>query len=413
MSTTILGTRFGKDPLDDPIVTEWDAVVGDGPLSDPDWDADRVALLRQFHALDDIPMPSPRFFDGLEQHLAGIAPAQLTLDRQTTDSIDSRKMPRRLSVVAPDRDNDPRVHRWMRLAAAAAMLAFVSLAGLFVLYRAVPSPSEAPAIPAAIVAQPELQPMMQFDFEPPLWGMPEATSWTHMDLSFVELAPGKSFSTDSSWYTSFDGPFLMVVLDGEVDLQLKGPAIVYPADRTRQPQPIDPGQTVRLGPNDAIVYSIMDTAIGVNPGTFPAIALFGLTGSQQVARSSPSAYSFPPDLGRGDFQYDDEMPSPSTTSATVSMEHLELEPYNSFVLDLDASLTYMPLFDSTHADGLSIAKGAFDGWAPNVQTIRISGPSGLRFIDPGPHTLFNLGPEPIDIYFLVIEPYSNLATPTP
>ena len=93
---------------------------------------------------------------------------------------------------------------------ALIVLAALLVAGLTVLLLAAPDAS-------AIVAKPEMQTMAQFDFRPPMWGMPEATAWTHMDFSIAKVLPGTSFDTNVGWYTSTDGPFLIVVLSGELE----------------------------------------------------------------------------------------------------------------------------------------------------------------------------------------------------
>jgi hypothetical protein len=406
MSGTILGRQFGKDPLDDPIVTEWDAVVGDEPWFDPDWDDDRVVLLRQFHAFDDVPMPSPRFFDGLEQHLAGIALAQSAPDRHASGPDDSKSTSGRLTRIAPNPAGGSRAHRWMRLPAAAVVLALLALAGSLVLYRAIPSPSEAPPIPAAVFPNPELQPMMQFDFEPPLWGLPEATTWDNMSLGFYEIDPSTSLDTDNDWFTGVSGPFLIEVVSGELEIETRGPTVAYRAGTRRE---IEPGQTVWLGPNDGIVYSTTDTAVVTNPDPTPATALFGIAG--MVDLDAPQGM-LPTVLMDIDWHFIDSFPAIPTAGATVSIQRLTLLPYDSYILD-PKDLLYLPAFRWGYYRGLSKAYGAIDGWSPDVKTTRVAESNGLRFLENGPITLFNLGEETIDIYFFVVEPYPNPATPTP
>ena len=346
MSTTILGIRFGKDPLDDPIVTEWDAVVGDGPFFDPDWDQDRVTLLRQFHALDDVPPPSPAFFEGLEQNLGGSAPEpRISAPRPT-----SMRAPGDLVEYAPPRATRTRLHQWMPFSAAAAVLAVIAVAGLLVLYRAVPAPSELPAIPAAPIPKPVLETMVQFDFAPPMWGMPEATTWTHMDFSIIELAPGNSFDTSAYWYTSAQGPLLLMVLSGELSMQPAGPALFYPdVEQQHSPEAISPGTPVAMTANSVIAYSIADTGTGNNPGSVPMVALIGLTGKEDL--SLP--YSMPTEVRSLSFEYVDGMPVPPTKGASVSIQRLRLAPFDSYVFDLDPNWRYLPALESPTGSGCS------------------------------------------------------------
>jgi len=303
-----------------------------------------------------------------------------------------------------------RTHRFS-LANPFVVLATLLVVGLAVLLRAAPGASAPAAIPAAVIPKPELQPMVQFEFLPPMWGMPEATTWTHMDFSIVEIAPGKSFDTGIGWYTSTDGPFLIVVLSGELDIDPNGPAIVYPADHTQQAQPIGSGISVSLGPNDAIAFSVVDAATGTNPGTEPLVALFALAGSEDF--SVPGAFSSPRDVTHPDFQYIDGMPVLPTAGATVSIQRVELHPYDSFVFDPAAIPHYLPALDPFHAQGLQMALGVVDGLSPALETIPVISSSNLMYPVLGPHTLFALGDDPVDLYFFFVEPYPASATPAP
>lgn len=287
---------------------------------------------------------------------------------------------------------------------AVLVLAVLLVAGLGVMLQAAAGAS-------AIVAKPELQTMAQFDFRPPMWGMPEATTWTHLDFSIAKIDPGKSFDTNVGWYTSTDGPFLIVVLSGDMDIAPNGPAIVYPADHTQQPQQLAAGVSAALGPNDAIAYSIADAATGTNPGTEPLVALFALAGSEDF--SVPGAFSMPGDVSHSDFQYIDGMQVLPTAGATVSIQRVELQPFDSFVFDPATISHYLPAIDLSRTQGLQMAAGVLDEWSPTIKTMPVGSSSALMYPDLGPHTLFDLGDEPIDLYFFVVEPYPDSATPAP
>ena len=80
----------------------------------------------------------------------------------------------------------PRPHRWLSMQGALAVLSVMLVASLLVLYQAVPGPSEPPPIPAAVIAKPAMEPIAQFEFVPPMWGMPDATAWGHMEIGYVQ-----------------------------------------------------------------------------------------------------------------------------------------------------------------------------------------------------------------------------------
>ncbi len=396
--------------LDDPVITAWDAAQGGTSVLPNDVDASDIEMIEAFLALDVIPGPSVRFQEELEQRLAGMALAQPAPDRQAAGSIDSSRPPRRLSIIPPDRDGGAGAHRWIRLTAAAAVLALVALAGLLVLYRAVPAPSEVPAIPAVVIPEPELQTMVQFDFDPPMWGMPDATTWTHMDFSIIELAPGNSFDTSAYWYTSAQGPLLLMVLSGELSMQPAGPALFYPdVEQRHSPEAISPRTPVAMTANSAIAYSITDTGTGNNPGSVPMVALIGLTGKEDL--SLP--YSMPTEVRSLSFEYVDGMPVPPTKGASVSIQRLRLAPFDSYVFDLDPNWRYLPAIESLTGSGLQLVRGAVDGISPDMESVRVFSSSSLQFPAGTAYTLFNLGEEPVDIYFFVVEPYPNSATPAP
>jgi hypothetical protein len=62
---------------------------------------------------------------------------------------------------------------------------------------------------------------------------------------------------------------------------------------------------------------------------------------------------------------------------------------------------------------LKIADGALDAWSRLTNTTPVFGTTALMYPERGAQTLFNLGDDPIDLYYLVVEPYPAPATPTP
>ncbi len=295
----------------------------------------------------------------------------------------------------------------LRVLSIACML--IVLAASVAAFPPSPNVSRSAGIPAAAIANPELQPLLQLDFRPPLWGMPEATTWTHMDFSLISLAPGKSFDTTAPWYMTAEGPLLLAVLSGNLTMTPAGPAYFYRSGAPRSPEEVTPGTPVSLGPGDSIVYSIADTGTGSNPGSEPMLAAIGLIGKEYIL----TPVAIPTEVRSVDFQYADDLPVLSTKGATVSIQWLELLPYDSFVFDPGSDWMFLPAVDPFHMRGLHMAMGAVGGWSPTTETIPVYNSSALTVIGPEPFTLFGLGDQPVDIYFLVLAPYPAPGTPAP
>jgi hypothetical protein len=51
-----------------------------------------------------------------------------------------------------------------------------------------------------------------------------------------------------------------------------------------------------------------------------------------------------------------------------------------------------------------MAEGAVDRVSAGAATQRLYASTQLTYPSPGPHTIFNFGDDPIDIYFLVVQP---------
>jgi hypothetical protein len=286
------------------------------------------------------------------------------------------------------------------LASALAVLVLLLAAGIVVLVRNVPQTSEAPPIPVEIIPQPELQSRVPFDFAPETWGMANATTWNYITFNLVELDPGKSFSTASDWYTLVDGPIAIVVEQGNLTIQPTGPALFYAGENQGQPpREIPIGQTVSLGPNDGIVFASRDSVSGHNLGSEPTVALLGSMGYLDTGSDIG-----PIDFKNLDTQSNYGMHPLSTEGASISVEHLHLEPYDSYVFDPDPDSRYLSVFDQFQLTGTQMADGAVDRVSAEVKTHKLYASTQLTYPSPGPHTIFNFGDDPIDIYFLVVEP---------
>lgn len=294
---------------------------------------------------------------------------------------------------------------------ALALLAVMMVASLLVLYQAVPRPSEPPPIPAAVIAEPSIEPIAQFEFVPPMWGMPDATAWTYMETSLFSIAPATSFTTDWPWYLSIDGPSTLTVLSGVLSVTPAGPAFFYPALESGQlPVELQAGETVALGPNDTIVYSSMDTASGSNPGYEPVLVLNSVIGIRD--KMLPGSSVLPKDVSVIAHEFDKALlPTFPTTGATITLRRLELAPFDTFVLEHHEDWLYLAVIDRAQTDGLRIDQGAIEGLAPQPGAQGIYGGVQLRYLKPGPYTIFNLGEKTVVFYFLVIEPLPDAGTP--
>jgi hypothetical protein len=294
------------------------------------------------------------------------------------------------------------------LASALAVLVFLLAAGIAVLVRDAPKPSDVPPIPAEVIPNPQLQSVVSFDFVPQMWGMADATTWRYLNFNLFQLDAGKTFSTDLEWYTQVDGPILIMVERGELTLQPSGPALFYSAeDRDHAPREIAAGQTIFLGPYDGIAYAAKEPASGSNFGSEPAMALLG-----DMGHLSSESDAGPIDIRNLDSQSDYGIAPLPTAGASISIQHLRLAPYDSFVFEPGADWTYLTAFDQFRMAGAQMADGAVDGLSADVDIHWLYNSVQLTYPSPGPHTIFNLGDAPFDIYFLVLEPYPLQAATT-
>jgi hypothetical protein len=404
-SNPFAGLAFGQDPLDDPLVAGWDAVVARDPAALPSDDSEDVVLLRRFHALDTVPLPTPGFFSDLERQLAALPPAPPAMQKGVDGS---RIASFRIARPAPGSRSSLKLHRWTPMHSALSVLAVLLVLSLLVLYQAVPGPAEPPPIPAAVIAKPSIEPISQFEFWPSMWDTPDATTWNHMEIGMFSVAPATSFTTDLPFYTSGDGPLLLTVLSGQLTVSPVGSALFYPANQFSQPPvEVSAGSSVSIGPNDTVVYSATETGTGSNSGSEPAIVLYALVGALEHELGSSVR---PADVSFINYEYFNPIPSMPTEGAAITLQRLELAPFDTFVFEPDADLRYLPFVETV---GLRIAEGALEGLVPQSGTRGIYGAVNLRYLPPGPHTIFNLGDETVSIYFLVVEPTPVAATPTP
>lgn len=397
---------IGSDPLDDPLNLGWDAVVRNHQPASPGVDPDDFDLLRRVHAHANRELPSEDFFDELEHQLVRMyrvpTPEPAAPPRAGSAAAEVRSSPR--ARVRPHVFSN----RYAPFAGALAVLAVLLVAGLAVLLRAAPGISEPPPIPASLIREPVIEPAVQFDFDPGMLDVPGATTWTDMLVCIEKFDPGTPFTTSVGMYLTGDGPLIVMVLDGELEVTPAGTAYVHRAGSDPSVlQRIEAGQLLTLGPRDTIIYSTQEGANGVTSADTPTIAFVGQVHGPGDVVAGPEAYNHGATEMVGLMYNGYPFPVLPSDSAAISVRRLQLLPFDSFVIDPPADLRYVLTYDPAAASGLRVYDGAVSTFPPT------SGHAAWKLQDlgPGPHTLFNLGSEPVDIYFLVLE--GAPATPSP
>lgn len=390
-----------------PIVECWDAVARGDMSSAASISSTTLGTIQQLNTLDDAIYPTSEFLDRLERGLIGSLPLTSPQIASAPARGPVPSKPVRPSWLRPG--HRLRTGHWL----AAAAIALALLAALVITRSLVfPRAHERSAIPAAVIPKPEWEPVVEFDFTSPPWGMADPTTWKHMEACFMELDPGKSFSTDVGWYTDVDGPLLITVFSGDVAITPNGPALFYTSDPSQQPQDVQPGETKLLGPNDTIVYSSADGATGENRGSEPMLGLYGLIGVADP--TVPGAFSQPIDVKLSSVRGDETLHPLPASGASVSIQRLELLPFDSYVFDPKEGLRFFLTFDWPRTEELRMAAGSTDEWSPGLDADRIYSSTDLSYLNPGPHTLFNLGEKPIHLYLITIQPYPpGASTPSP
>jgi hypothetical protein len=426
---TVNRFRGGPDPFEDTLVVVWDAVVRGKPETPMGCDPQDTAVVRRIQALETIPPPSDTFFDDLERQLAGLA-SQPAVESSTLAAASTFELTRKAAITPP---RVPWPHgdtkssgapsaigrttafpgatrRLLSTPATAAVLALLLIAGPLVFYLAHGTPSEPPAIPAAVVPA-EMETVVRFDFTPSLWDMPAASTWDHLELSLFSVAPGASFSTDIPWYTSVEGPLMIAALNGNLGLQPLGPALVY-RDGSPSDAPVEQpaGESLTLGPYDAIVLSSAATATGTNTGKEPVLILVGLAGGG--GNAALGTLTEPDDLTRVDVNLEEHLSPLPGDGASVSIRHLRLAPLDAFVYDIEPGLRIIPIYVPMQINDLRIYDGALDPFALDLTgRSHYASRAFLLYPDPGPHTLVNISDDTVDLYFLVAEPLPGTSTP--
>ncbi len=409
--------RFGRraiwpnasaESFDDPLVAAWDAVVLGDQETPGRCDPSDIAVIRRFQAMESIPPPSDAFLADLERHLALLKPQRAAPVIAHTpfplgSAADMKTLPRRgwRSVV-------PGGYRRVASLAAVALLAVLLIAGPLVFALTHSGPSEPPAIPAAFLAPPTMETLIRLDYVPPLEDMPSVSKWEQMEFSMFLVDPGATFSTDIPWYTSVDGPLMIVALDGDLIIQPAGPARVF-RNGSDSSAESPAGTPVLLKPKDAIAFASSATATGSNPGSEPVSALYGLVGvfDAELANNIVDAH----DVTRIDINNEAHLLLPDD-GASLSIQHLQLAPLETFAYELGPGWRVLPMYLPLQINDLRVYDGAIDGLSPDIlANARYASLQKLKYPEPGPHTLINIGDETVDLYFLIVEPYPKTATP--
>jgi hypothetical protein len=204
---------------------------------------------------------------------------------------------------------------------------------------------------------------------------------------------------------------MIVALNGELITQPLGPALLYRnGSSSGAPVEQSDGESVSLGPNDAIVFSSAVSATGTNPGNEPVHILVGLAGAGGDV--TLGTLTEPDDLTRVDVNLEEHLSPLPGEAASVSIWHLQLAPLDTFVYDIEPGLRIVPIYVPLQINDLRIYDGALDPLAPDLTgRSHLASRAFLLYPDPGPHTLVNISDETVDLYILVAEPYADTATP--
>lgn len=398
----------GSGPLADPLVAAWDAVARGQQATPPGSDPADTALLWNVRALESIPLPTDAFLADLEYRLTQLAPRPAAAMATATPATwDARLAPfprRRIPSTQPASSRG-----FLSMRIAAAVLALLLVAGSLVLYLTHANSSEPHSIPAAVATPPAMETLAQMDLSGTLWDMPAPADWEQIEFSLFLVDPGATFSTDTPWYTSVDGPMLIVALSGDLIVQPAGPARVYRDGAAATESPA--GTPVILGPSDAIAFSSRATATGSNPGSEPVRALYGIAGVYDDAMEGSLVDAH--DVTRVDINYEAHMILPEE-GASLSIARLHLAPLDTFVYEWEAGWRVLPMYMPLQINDLRIYDGAADSLSPGILAdAHYASLDRLKYPDPGPHTIINIGDETVDLYFLIVAPLADSATPTP
>ena len=226
---------------------------------------------------------------------------------------------------------------------ALAVLSVMLLVSVLVLSQVVPGPSEPPPIPAAVIAKPSIESIAQFEFVPPMWGMPDAAAWRYMEIGMFSIAPATSFTTDLPFYTSVDGPSVTHGVERRISPSRRSdpPSSIPLTASASPPEEVPAGVTVSIGPNDALVYSAEETATGSNSGSESALVVYGLggIGGRNASWLGICALQTFPSLC---LKFANPISVP-TKGATVMLQRLELAPFDTFVFEPGADLRYLSI----------------------------------------------------------------------
>jgi hypothetical protein len=289
--------------------------------------------------------------------------------------------------------------------AAAALIVFVLVCVLFLDQGTPPRSEPLPAIPVAQSYEPVLSAMFESDATSTAIGGAEPATWTDLSASVQKVEPSASFTISQPWYTYSDGPLMLMVLDGALDIRVAGPALFYAAGTTDPPRTVQPGEQLHLAPDDAVVYSNQDGASGSNPGENWLVAFVGTAGRNDD--SVTGSVLFPAHVDVASLHHTTASPNLTGNGTTIVLDRLRLAPLDTYVFDPDPAWRYLVTFDPAKTRSLRVFDGVLGSFDPSGGHASWK----LQALGEGPHTLANLGEEPIDLYFMVVEEDSDAGSP--
>lgn len=404
--------ELGRNPLEDPVVTIWDALMRGQPVTEGSIDTADAALIASFIASDRTSTPSASFVDHLGQQLAQIAARDRSASPGSLSTAPpvGAEMTRTVPPRAPSRTDARRWPGWLSSPAVAALLALILAGGIFVGSLALSSsPGEPPAIPAANNIQTD-DSLTTFSalFDPADFGLPDQSSWNSMMLTLFQFLPGESFDTNQGWFTSTDGFALIQVQSGTLKVNPSGSAVLYRDGSAQQSVPVPAGTAVTLETEDTLMYSIRDGAVVSNASDLPALVLHGQTGKDVPGTTGSSR--FPLGNAEGNVVKNwtastGEMHIARSGGARLSFQRLTLRPQQASELDIGENAQYLGVAvdAATQQRRALITYSMAAQGTPDPETIVSQTALDTSALHTTSVALTNAGEEPIVVYLFRIE----------
>lgn len=347
-----------------------------------------AATIRAFQDLAQQP-PDPAFLSRLEDHLMlGQRPiASATGNLAMSTATDGRRPAPAPRPSAPAASRS-RVRGALQLAAVAAV-ALIVLGLAFVLPRR-QDPSSPPLHLSALTTSstPEIEiaetetllvvPLADA-MEPSINGVSgdRVTSW---NLFTVDVAPETSATWDAQHATCCPGPRFEYVLEGTYRVRADEPMQIVRANNPGAPEAVPAGTEVTLGPGDARITR-NTSAFDAVSGAEPLQLLLGfLNIDKPYAEPVPTGWVLP----SGTWQSTDN-PASGWSMVPADLADLQLR-LERVVLDPDATFP--------RASGV-------------IGQIAVATEPGSALASKGDGAARNIGPSPLTVYVLALEPQDS------